>query len=325
MATWYPLRFEPIFRHYLWGGERLASILGKNTGQNSAAESWEVVDHGTDQSVVINGPWAGQTLGALVRDHAAELLGTEHAAAEQFPLLMKFLDCNKDLSVQVHPNDAQAARLDPPDLGKTEAWVVMAAEPGAKVYAGLKRGFDRAAFERELNRGTCELCLHSFEPRAGDCIFIPAGTIHALGAGLLVAEIQQASDTTYRLFDWNRIGADGQPRELHIAAGLDVIDFDRGPVSRQAPQVTDQPHIERLVDCDKFVLDRWNVAEGQSVGGEGRCRLVAVVEGDVNFGDEHMHKGTTALLPAAADIARISPTSESAELLVISLPQLAQS
>ncbi|MCG8583513.1 MAG: class I mannose-6-phosphate isomerase, partial [Pirellulales bacterium] len=314
----YPLTFKPIFRHYLWGGTRLESVLGKNTGGEATAESWEIVDHGKDQSVVANGELAGRTLGSLVRDHASELLGEGHSDATQFPLLLKYLDCNKDLSVQVHPNDAQGALLDPPDLGKTEAWVVMAAEPGAKVYAGLKRGFDRAAFERELNRGTCELCLHSFEPAAGDCIFIPAGTVHALGAGLLVAEIQQASDTTFRLFDWNRVGADGRPRELHIAEGLDVIDFERGPVDPQIPQPTDQKNVERLVDCDKFVLERWTLSEPQSIGGDGICRIVAVVEGEVTLGGESLPLGSSALLPAAADAMEFS-TPTSAVALVMSV------
>ena len=153
--------------------------------------------------------------------------------------MFKFLDAQKTLSVQVHPNDDQAARLDPPDLGKTEAWVVLAAEPGSRIYAGLKRGFDRHALEREVHRGTCELCLHSFEPQPGDCVFIPAGTVHALGAGLVVAEIQQASDTTFRLFDWNRVDRDGKPRPLHIRESLDTINYLRGQVQPQTPAATE--------------------------------------------------------------------------------------
>ena len=219
LSPLYPLRFEPIFRRYLWGGRRLGTVLGKPIGEGSDyAESWEVVDHGADQSRVAFGPLAGTTLGELVREHGHELLGRHHPQP-QFPLLIKLLDAQQKLSVQVHPNDEQAARLDTPDYGKTEAWVVLAAEPGSRIYAGLKRGFDRPALERELNRGTCELCLHHFEPRVGDCVFLPAGTVHALGGGLLIAEVQQSSDTTYRLFDWNRVGPDGRPRALHIEAG----------------------------------------------------------------------------------------------------------
>ena len=161
----------------------------------------------------------------LVTQHGPALFGRHHPQ-RQFPLLFKFLDCQQTLSVQVHPNDEQAARLNPPDLGKTEAWVVLAAEPGSKIYAGLKPGVDRADVGARNNApALCEECLHQFEPQAGDCVFIEAGTVHALGAGLLIAEIQQASDTTFRLFDWNRVDRDGKPRPLHIRESLDTIDF----------------------------------------------------------------------------------------------------
>src|SRR3954465_8905730 len=190
-----PLRFAPLFKRYLWGGRRLASLLNKPIGEgDDCAESWEVADHGEDQTVVVGGPLAGMTLAEGLASYGQDLLG-RHAPRSRFPLLFKFLDCRRVLSVQVHPGDAAAAKQGPPDLGKTEAWVILAAEPGSLVYAGLKRGFDRAALEREVNRGTTELCLHKFEPQVGDCIFIPAETVHALGAGLVVAEIQQASDT----------------------------------------------------------------------------------------------------------------------------------
>lgn len=310
MPILYPFRFQPIFRRYLWGGRRLANVLGKAIGEENCAESWEVVDHGDDQSVVIDGPLAGATLGQLVRDHGAELFGKHHPQAS-FPLLWKFLDANQALSLQVHPNDVQAARLDPPDLGKTEAWIVLAAEPGSVIYAGLKQGFDRAALEREINRGTCELCLHRFEPQVGDCVFIPAGTVHAIGAGLLVAEIQQASDTTYRLFDWNRVGPDGKPRQLHVERGLDAIDFGRGPVLPQQPQATENPKSSRLVECDKFVLDRWHLDEPCQVGGDDRFHIIACLEGSAvvqhDPRGEAWTKGETMLLPAGAGAVTVQP------------------
>ncbi len=160
-----PLRFQPLFRQYLWGGRRLGTVLHKPIGEDDDyAESWEVVDHGEDQSVVAYGELAGQTLHQLVQEHTSELFGRD-APCHQFPLLFKLLDANQQLSVQVHPNDAQAAGLDPPDLGKTEAWFVLAAEPGSKIYAGLKGGFDRAALAREIANQTTELCLHEIHPR----------------------------------------------------------------------------------------------------------------------------------------------------------------
>ncbi len=274
-----PLRFQPLFRRYLWGGRRLATVLGKPLGDGEDyAESWELVDHGADQSQVLSGPLAGRTLGELVQQHATELLG-QHAHLTQFPLLFKLLDCNRTLSVQVHPNDEQGAQLDPPDLGKTEAWVVLAAEPGSKIYAGLKPGVTREDLRASLEAGNCETCLHDFEPQVGDCVFIQAGTVHALGAGLLIAEIQQASDTTFRLFDWNRVDADGNPRALHIEESLAVTDFARGPVAPQTPAPTALPGRERLVDCDKFVLDRCTWEGTQPVGGDQKFHLMVVVEG----------------------------------------------
>jgi mannose-6-phosphate isomerase len=310
----YPLRFESLFRRYLWGGRRLQTVLGKQIGTgDDYAESWEIVDHGSDQSVVRAGECAGKSLRDLVRESGHELFGRHHPQA-QFPLLFKFLDAHRNLSVQVHPNDEQGQHLDPPDLGKTEAWVVLHAEPGSLVYAGLKRGFDRQAFEREVNRGTTELCLHRFEPRVGDCIFIPAGTVHALGAGLIIAEIQQASDTTFRVFDWNRVGPDGQPRPLHIEQALSVIDYDTGPVTARQPLPTDRSHVSRLVACDKFVLERWEFDATQTIGGDDRCHILAVLEGEVRVSgdpmDEPLTRGQTMLLPAAAGECKLITRTE---------------
>ncbi len=299
MPTLYPLRFEPLFRRYLWGGRRLQTYLGKPLGEgHDYAESWEIVDHGQDQSVVAFGPLAGQRLNQLVHQFPRQLAADQ----DRFPLLMKFLDCHRVLSVQVHPDDRQAAALDPPDLGKTEAWVVMHAEPGSVIYAGLKRGFDRAALQREVNRGTTELCLHRIEPRAGDCILIPAGTVHALGAGLVVAEIQQASDTTYRLFDWNRVGADGQPRALHVEQALDTIRYDAPPIALQVPETTDDVRVQRLVACDKFVMDRWTWQGDRTLERDQRFHILAVMDGavvvDGDPANRPLTKGQTMLVPA---------------------------
>jgi mannose-6-phosphate isomerase len=331
----YPLRFQPLWRRYLWGGRRLATVLNKPLGEgNDYAESWEVVDRGVDQSRVAAGPLAGWTLHDLIDEYGPTLLGSS-ARTDRFPLLLKFLDCQRDLSVQVHPKDEQAARLSPPDLGKTEAWVVIQALPGSRIYAGLKRGFDRPALQREVARGTTALCLHAFEPQAGDCVFIPAGTVHALGAGLLVAEIQQSSDTTFRLFDWNRVGPDGQPRELHIEQALETIDYDRGPVHPQTPQPTERPHVERLVTCEYFVMDRWRldadqplVVEPHDSGGKassGRgVHLLAILEGAAEIaGDatpEPAAPGQTLLIPAAVVDATVIRPRGPVSLLDIYLP-----
>jgi mannose-6-phosphate isomerase len=319
----YPLRFCPILRPYPWGGRRLETSLGKPLPPGDHwAESWEVADHGPDQSIVEFGPLAGTTLGRLVQEHGRELLGRANipvrpgptgmsALRPRFPLLLKFLDAAETLSVQVHPDDARAARLDPPDAGKTEAWVVVETSPGSTIYAGLKPGVDRAELATAIRQGRCPDCLHTFQPSPGDCVFVPAGTVHALGAGLLVAEIQQSSDVTFRLFDWNRVGPDGRPRPLHVEQGLETVDFHRGPLHPQRPQPTDRPQVKRLVECEKFVLDRWGFESPLSAGGDDRCHIIAVLEGAVRIegdpADSLLPRGGTALLPAALGRVQLSP------------------
>ncbi|MDA7977405.1 MAG: class I mannose-6-phosphate isomerase [Pirellulales bacterium] len=323
------LRFRPLLKRYVWGGRRLAE-LGKDLGEGTDyAESWEVADHGQDQSVVAEGPLAGMTLGQLVADHGLALLGRHHPQTN-FPLLFKFLDAQRALSVQVHPNDEQASHQTPPDLGKTEAWVIVDCEPGAKLYAGLKRGFDKAALEREIKRGTCELCLHEIPVQPGDCVFLPAGTVHAIGEGILIAEIQQSSDTTFRLYDWNRVGTDGQPRQLHVTEALGVIDFERGPVSPQTPRPVAREGWEQLVACDKFVLERGQL-HGKSVrGGDDRMHILAVLSGQATVSPteaaelpsaeaQTLTTGSTLLVPACTGEIAILPTA-SCTMLDIFLP-----
>ncbi|MBI85009.1 MAG: mannose-6-phosphate isomerase [Planctomycetaceae bacterium] len=319
----YPLIFQPVFRRYLWGGRRLESVLGKKIGEgNDYAESWEIVDRGADQSVVLHGKLAGSTLNDLVTEYAVELFGKQHPW-KQFPLLFKFLDANRSLSVQVHPDDAQAARLDPPDLGKTEAWFVLESQPGSNVYAGLRPGVDREMLARKIANGETESCLHQFQPRVGDCIFIPAGTVHALGEGLLVAEIQQASDTTFRLYDWDRRDADGRSRQLHIQESLEIADYESGPVGPQTPLPTDNAARVRLVTCDKFVLERWSLSESGTIPAVDSCHLLAILSGSLEI--EHdsvptpLGAGQTMVIPASCVGTRFTPLQPTV-LLDIWLP-----
>jgi mannose-6-phosphate isomerase len=325
MHSLYPLTFEPVLKRYLWGGRRLETLLNKRLGEGSDyAESWEIADHDHGQSVVANGPLTGTTLHELVATRGPELLG-RHAPQSRFPLLFKFLDCQRDLSVQVHPNDAAAAKLTPPDLGKTEAWMILDAQPGSRIYAGLKHGCDRTALEAAVQRGETARCLHSIDARPGQCLFIPAGVVHALGAGLLVAEIQQASDTTYRLYDWGRVGPDGLPRVLHVDEALAAIDYSAGEVEPQQPQVTQRPGIECLVSCDKFVLERWTLNHAEHLNLNGGFGIVSVLAGKLNVDpdisdlDLTLARGQTALLPACLEGALIDPL-ESATALVMYCP-----
>jgi mannose-6-phosphate isomerase len=314
----YPLRFQSLYKQYLWGGRKFETTLGKSLGPGeNYAESWEICDHGADQSLVAWGPLAGMTLAALVARNGSELLGRNHPQA-RFPLIAKFLDAQQPLSLQVHPNDAQAAKLNPPDFGKTEAWIVLEAEPGSQVYAGLKSGVDRTVLESAVRQGRCQDYLHYFHPQAGDCIYLPAGTVHSLGAGLLVAEIQQASDTTYRLFDWNRLGPDGKLRPLHIEQGLSVINYQIGPVNPQQPQTVDCAGASRLVSCDKFVLDRRTFDASCQIGGDERFHILIILDGSVRIeGDPAitpMSRGDTALLPACLGPVRLVPQTSTIAL-----------
>ena len=311
MVPLYPLRFRLLVRRYLWGNRRLETCLGKPIGPgNDYAESWEIADHGADQSIVDQGPLAGATLGELVRQRGPELLGRHHPQS-RFPLLVKFLDAAQALSVQVHPNDEQAARLNPPDLGKTEAWYILSADPGSTIYAGSGRALTGSSWPMPFAGGTCENVLHHFEPKAGDCLFIPAGTVHALGAGLLVAEVQQSSDTTFRLYDWNRVGPDGKSRPLHVEQGLAVIDFQRGPVNPVKPQPAGSPSARQLVACDKFIMDRWDFDQSQTIGGDDRFHIVCVLQGAVRVGRDPQNaplsKGGTVLLPASLGGVKFVP------------------
>jgi mannose-6-phosphate isomerase len=300
----HPLIFAPIYRRYIWGGRRFATTLGRDLPPgDDYAESWEIVDRpgSGDESLVAEGPLSGTSLNRLVRERGGELLG-RHAPLPAFPLLFKFLDACRDLSVQVHPDDDRAARLIPPDRGKTEAWYVVDAEPGSRIYAGLAEGVGREGLAAAIRAGRCEDVLHWFTPRPGDCVFIPAGTVHAIGSGLLVAEIQQSSDVTYRLFDWNRSGPDGRPRPLHIEAGVEAV-TRFGPVGPVEPTATADPAVMRLVTSDYFLLDEVRPDGSWSLGGDDGCHLIAVLEGVVLPADDWslppLRSGQTFLLPAA--------------------------
>ena len=304
MTALYPLRFRPIFKQYLWGGRRLETLLNKRLGQGERfAESWEVVDHGEDQSVVEAGPLAGRTLHELLEIYGEQLVGSGRGRRDRFPLLLKFLDAQRDLSVQVHPNDAQAAHLDPPDYGKTEAWYVIHADAGSRLYAGLQPGVDQASFRRAIEQKRVVDCLNVIVPKAGDCIFIPAGTVHALGAGIVVAELQQSSDTTFRVYDWDRVGPDGRPRELHIEQALEVIDFDRGPVEPTSSEVP-EPRVE-LVRCFAFTWLRWRLDlrnPALTWPSDPSFHVLTVVEGAVavagDAAERPLVKGESMLVPA---------------------------
>lgn len=302
-----PLRFLPILKRIRWGGRRLGTVLGKPIRDGSDyAESWEVVDHGEDQSLVADGAFAGRTLHELIHEHNDELFGAQRGLT-QFPLLIKFLDASDRLSVQVHPDDRLAKTFDPVENGKTEAWVIIDATPGSRLYAGLKPDVDAAALRRALDTGTVEDCLHSFEVTAGDCVFIRAGTVHAIAEGILLAEVQQSSDLTFRLYDWGRLGTDGRPRPLHIEQSFLCTDFTRGPVARVVPVHTAGG--EELVRCEYFVIRRYRGPAVIGVPDDHRFHILMGLAGEAGLGcgpDElGLRTGETLMLPARREPSSI--------------------
>lgn len=222
----YPLTFEPVYKDKIWGGRKFESLFNRTLPEGKIGESWEVAAHPHGMSVVLQGELKGRSLQELMDTYGAELMGRTIKDGK-FPLLLKFIDAADDLSVQVHPDDAYAARHEQDELGKTEMWYIVHSEPGGSIIWGTKPGVTRDDFAKALEKGGKDVldCLNQIEVKAGDVFPISAGLIHALGKGVVVAEIQQNSDTTYRVYDWDRVDESGKGRELHIEKALDVTDF----------------------------------------------------------------------------------------------------
>ncbi len=302
----YPLTFRPVFKEVVWGGRKLETVLDKRLpSEVPIGESWEVSSNPAGISVIDQGPLEGMALPEVVSTLKEDLVGTAvfDNHGDIFPLLVKFIDAKKVLSVQVHPDAAYAAVHDAEP--KTEAWCILDAEPGATLIRGVKPGTTREEFARRLEAGELENCLNRFEVHAGDVIFIPAGMIHAIGAGILLAEIQQSSDTTYRVFDWNRMGLDGQPRQLHVQDAMNVADFsDPGPNTASPTATMDASGRRTLVECDAFAIQSWDITErAQATVSPERFELLLIVAGSGTLqstgGSVALTRGTTVLLPAA--------------------------
>ncbi|HUR58536.1 MAG TPA: type I phosphomannose isomerase catalytic subunit [Opitutaceae bacterium] len=272
------LRFQPLYQQRIWGGRALEAELGRTLPPGDPiGESWEIVDRTEAQSVVDGGAFAGQSLRALLERHAPDIMGGKWPAGKPFPILVKWLDCRERLSLQVHPPAAVA-----PEFGgepKTENWYIAQTTPGAELIVGLKRGITRQQFERSIADNSLESCVHHFRVAAGDSILVHSGQVHAIDAGNLILEIQQNSDTTYRVYDWGRVGLDGLPRQLHVKESLRSIDwndFEPAPV-RAAPTSG------VIADCREFRIRRCVLGAGERVhlrAGE-QPRVLSVVSGTV--------------------------------------------
>ncbi len=292
-----PLIFRPIFKERVWGGYRLAEVFRKSLPPGAViGESWEITDRPEGVSVVAEGPLAGRDLRWLMTHHGRELLGREVAPGERFPWLIKLLDASEDLSLQVHPPAAKASSLN--GEPKTEMWYFADTRPGARIYVGLRPGVSREEFVQRIAAGTVAQCVHVHETKPGDVMFVPSGRVHALGGGNLVVEIQQNSDTTYRVFDWNRVGLDGQPRELHVEPSLASIDFHdfEPPLVSALPDPSTGGTQRRLVDHELFRIDELVCSPG-AVPDErsgGRPAVLGVVRGALTV----RGAGQTVAVPA---------------------------
>jgi mannose-6-phosphate isomerase len=300
--TLYPFVFQPIFKERVWGGRTLERMYGKALPPEvPIGESWEISDRPGDESVVANGPLAGRTLRWLMEECAEELLGAATPAeGSRFPLLCKILDARDRLSLQVHP-PARVAHLGDP---KTEMWYIAAADPGAELFVGLKRGTTRDTFAQAITNGRVADCFHRIAVHAGDVMFLPSGRVHAIGAGLVIFEIQQNSDTTFRVYDWDRVGLDGKPRELHIRESLESIDFhDFEPALAGDSATQEGPFSRRpLVRHRLFTADAIEGAGTRPLPA-GTLRVVAVTEGQLRIagGGEvvSVRSGEFAAIPAS--------------------------
>ncbi len=311
-----PLVFRPRLHERPWGGRRLAAYGKELPEDRPIGESGELVDRDDEQSVVRDGPHAGRTLRELwTGPDRRSVFGARAAAAgDRFPLLIKLLDCTATLSVQVHP-PAEVAD----DLGgepKTEMWYLLDADPGAHLFAGLRAGVTREAFERGLRDGDdVSGLLHRVDVAAGAVMLVPSGRVHALGAGCLVVEVQQNSDTTYRVFDFNRPGLDGELRELHVPESLACIHWDDVEPELLPPA----DHVE--VATDHFRVVRRELARPEPVATDGECAIVCVLGGEVRCGPAAFAPGALFLVPAdAAGDLPVAPVGPSAQVLVIELP-----
>jgi mannose-6-phosphate isomerase len=314
-----PLVFEPLFMERVWGGRRLETLYGKRLPSAALiGESWEIVDRPEAQSVVHEGPLRGETLHNLWHKHREAIFGKvpdgpSRTGVSRFPILAKLLDAQENLSLQVHPPAKIAKKLG--GESKSELWYVADAAPKSRIYAGLKKGATRAGFEKAIEKGKVEDRLHSIDVATGDAIFLPSGRLHALGGGNLLVEIQENSDTTYRVFDWNRMTKGRPRREMHVAQAMQCIDFD------DVEPALLRPAGESLVRTELFEIDKWSVAEERVIAEPGRFAIVVCLTGELECAGRRFKAGEFFLVPAELEDRAIQPKGENVSLLRVMLPR----
>jgi len=307
-----PLVFEPIFMERVWGGRRLESLYGKRLPSAAPiGESWEIVDRPEAQSVVHEGPLRGLTLHELWCKHRAEIFGNV-PDSPRFPILCKLLDAQENLSLQVHPPRAIAKKLG--GESKSELWYVASAAPKARLYAGVKKGTTRDSFLKSVGQGKVERHLHALEIKTGDAMFLPSGRMHALGAGSVLVEIQENSDTTYRIYDWDRTKKGRAARQMHIAEAMQCIDFN------DAEPGLLRPKGEPLVRHESFEIDKWDLRKDREIAETGRFAIAVCLTGKIECGDRQFKAADFFLVPAQQPGRLVRPLEAETSLLKVTLP-----
>ena len=308
-----PLTFQPIFIERMWGGRRLESEFHKKLPpQKRIGESWEIVDRSEAQSVVVGGPLGGRTLHELWTQQREDIFG-DLADTPRFPLLIKILDAQEKLSLQVHPPENVASKLG--GEPKSEFWYVAAANPDAEVFVGFREPITRDMFEEKLRHGTVIDYVHKIAVRAGDAIFLPAGRVHAIGAGNLLIEIQQNSDTTYRVFDWNRADpTTGKQRDLHIQQAIQCIDF------KDVQPKPIQSEGELLISHTLFEIQKWNLVEARETAPLGQFAIVCCLTGNLSCAEGKLAPGEFFLVQAHLGDRQLKPLAPDTSLLRITIP-----
>ena len=316
----YPLQFDPILKERIWGGEKLKTELNKPITSSITGESWEISTVKGDISIIANGALKGKSLMDVINDNPNEILGTEIYTrfGKQFPLLFKYLDAREDLSIQVHPNDALAKKRHD-SFGKTEMWYIMQADEDARIIVGFKENSNAAEYLENLENKTLLSILDDVKVKSGDVFFLETGTVHAIGAGLVVAEIQQTSDITYRLYDFDRVDAQGATRELHVDLALDAINYNVVQTKKEYSKDVNESNV--VVDCPYFTTNFIPLDGNISVQKDGKSFTVYMcIDGEFeiecNDAVYHYKKGDTLLIPAGISELIISGKASILEIYI---------
>jgi len=308
-----PISFEPIFMERVWGGRRLASLYGKALPPGKRiGESWEMVDRPEAQSIVARGPLQGKTVHQLWVERRAEIFGAGLADTPRFPILVKLLDATDKLSLQVHPPESAAQSLGAE--AKSEFWYFAASEPGAEIFAGMRSGVERSAFVRAIEEGDIAAQVHRIGVKTGDSFFVPSGRLHGIGGGNVIVEIQQNSDSTYRVFDWDREDEKGRKRELHVNESLQSIRFD------DCEPRSERPKGERLIECLHFAVEKWEIEGERPALDRAAFAIFVCLSGELEALGEIFRAGDLFLVPACAQTTNLRSLGKDTSLLRITLP-----